>query len=122
MIDRFQLFCGFVSSDNVHECLKCLMPCGFDQDILVGLLRLRKCGRNTTCPELMGKCSMVRELHVYGTAVPVHGRDADKLQHQVIHISTSLDQDEKLDEPLRREEEDPFLMLVNENLRRKRET
>lgn len=31
----------------------------------------------------MGKCSIVRELHVYGTAVPVHGRDADKLQHQV---------------------------------------
>ncbi|XVF08763.1 hypothetical protein REPUB_Repub07fG0030900 [Reevesia pubescens] len=52
------------------------------QDILVGLLRLRKCVRNTTCPELMGKCSIVRELHVYGTAVPVHGRDADKLQHQ----------------------------------------
>lgn len=55
------------------------------QDILVGLLRLRKCGRNTTCPELMGKCSIIRELHVYGTAVPVHGRDADKLQHQVIY-------------------------------------
>ncbi|XP_048445302.1 elongator complex protein 3-like isoform X2 [Pyrus x bretschneideri] len=52
------------------------------QDILVGLLRLRKCGRNTTCPELMEKCSIVRELHVYGTAVPVHGRDSDELQHQ----------------------------------------
>ncbi|KAK6920575.1 LOW QUALITY PROTEIN: GNAT domain [Dillenia turbinata] len=52
------------------------------QDLLVGLLRLRNCGRNTTCPELVGKCSIVRELHVYGTAVPVHGRDADKLQHQ----------------------------------------
>ncbi|KAH0933354.1 hypothetical protein HID58_010471 [Brassica napus] len=52
------------------------------QDILVGLLRLRKCGKNVTCPELMGKCSVVRELHVYGTAVPVHGREADKLQHQ----------------------------------------
>nr|ASU54214.1 histone acetyltransferase [Hevea brasiliensis] len=39
-------------------------------------------GCNVTCPELMGKCSIVRELHVYGTAVPVHGRDADKLQHQ----------------------------------------
>ncbi|KAB5532103.1 hypothetical protein DKX38_018773 [Salix brachista] len=52
------------------------------QDILVGLLRLRKCGRNVTCPELMGKCSIVRELHVYGTAVPVHGRDVEKLQHQ----------------------------------------
>ncbi|KAF6147188.1 hypothetical protein GIB67_009580 [Kingdonia uniflora] len=52
------------------------------QDILVGLLRLRKCGRNTTCPELTGRCSIVRELHVYGTAVPVHGRDAGKQQHQ----------------------------------------
>ncbi|KAG6527983.1 hypothetical protein ZIOFF_010119 [Zingiber officinale] len=52
------------------------------QDILVGLLRLRKIGRNATCPELTGRCSMVRELHVYGTAVPVHGRDANKLQHQ----------------------------------------
>ncbi|KAB2633231.1 elongator complex protein 3 [Pyrus ussuriensis x Pyrus communis] len=52
------------------------------QDILVGLLRLRKCGRNTTCPEVMEKCSIVRELHVYGTAVPVHGRDSDELQHQ----------------------------------------
>jgi GNAT superfamily N-acetyltransferase len=52
------------------------------QDILIGLLRLRKCGRNVTCPELVGRCSIVRELHVYGTAVPVHGRDADKLQHQ----------------------------------------
>jgi histone acetyltransferase (RNA polymerase elongator complex component) len=31
----------------------------------------------------MGKCSIVRELHVYGTAVPVHGRESDKLQHQV---------------------------------------
>ncbi|OAY72004.1 Elongator complex protein 3 [Ananas comosus] len=51
-------------------------------DILVGLLRLRKCGRNVTCPELVGRCSIVRELHVYGTAVPVHGREADKLQHQ----------------------------------------
>ncbi|KAF4395057.1 hypothetical protein G4B88_017927 [Cannabis sativa] len=63
------------------------------QDILVGLLRLRKCGRNTTCPELMGKCSIVRELHVYGTAVPVHGRDADKLQHQPFQlILTSFSQ------------------------------
>jgi elongator complex protein 3 len=25
----------------------------------------------------------VRELHVYGTAVPVHGRDPTKFQHQV---------------------------------------
>lgn len=26
---------------------------------------------------------MVRELHVYGTAVAVHARDASKFQHQV---------------------------------------
>lgn len=59
------------------------------QDILVGLLRLRRCGRNTTCPELVGKCSIVRELHVYGTAVPVHGRDTEKLQHQVLELFIS---------------------------------
>lgn len=53
------------------------------QDVLVALLRLRKCGPNTTAPELLGgPCSIVRELHVYGTAVPVHAREADRLQHQ----------------------------------------
>ncbi|OEL18852.1 Elongator complex protein 3 [Dichanthelium oligosanthes] len=62
------------------------------QDILIGLLRLRKCGRNVTCPELEGRCSIVRELHVYGTAVPVHGRDADKLQHQMFRPPDMLDQ------------------------------
>lgn len=40
----------------------------------------------------MGKCSIVRELHVYGTAVPVHGRDADKLQHQVMIKSLVFEQ------------------------------
>ena len=30
-----------------------------------------------------GGTSIVRELHVYGTAVPVHGRDPTKFQHQV---------------------------------------
>lgn len=33
-------------------------------------------------PELQGRCSIVRELHVYGTAVAVHARDASKYQHQ----------------------------------------
>eukprot|EP00897_Mesotaenium_endlicherianum_P004508 jgi/Mesen1/4085/ME000214S03276 len=56
------------------------------QDILVGLLRLRKVGANCTSPELQGRCSMVRELHVYGTAVPVHARDIDRLQHQVLTV------------------------------------
>mmetsp|Transcript_10420 Transcript_10420/g.27298 ORF Transcript_10420/g.27298 Transcript_10420/m.27298 type:complete len:324 (-) Transcript_10420:176-1147(-) len=52
------------------------------QDILVGLLRLRKCSPATFRPELKGRVSIVRELHVYGSAVPVHGRDPTKFQHQ----------------------------------------
>lgn len=77
-----------------------------EKDILVGLLRLRKCSEDGTFrPELVRRkvkylwkdeetgeeeeveeemgCSIVRELHVYGTAVPVHGRDPTKFQHQV---------------------------------------
>ncbi|XP_057460125.1 elongator complex protein 3-like [Actinidia eriantha] len=42
---------------------------------LLGYCACEKCGRNVTCPGLVGKCSIVRELHVYGTAVPVHGYD-----------------------------------------------
>ena len=53
------------------------------QDILIGLLRLRKCSSNTFRPELKGDVSIVRELHVYGSAVPVHARDPKKFQHQV---------------------------------------
>lgn len=34
------------------------------QDILVGLLRLRRCAAATFRPELQGPCSIVRELHV----------------------------------------------------------
>lgn len=52
------------------------------QDILIGLLRLRKCAEATYRPELKGKCSIVRELHVYGSVVPVSGRDIKKFQHQ----------------------------------------
>lgn len=80
------------------------------QDILIGLLRLRKCSKATFRPELRpsgvfqryirdpdtgeateeiedveitnGQCSIVRELHVYGTAVGVHSRDPTKFQHQ----------------------------------------
>jgi histone acetyltransferase (RNA polymerase elongator complex component) len=44
------------------------------QDILIGLLRLRRLPRRK---------SIVRELHVYGSAVAVHLRDASKHQHQV---------------------------------------
>jgi len=67
-----------------------------ERDILIGLLRLRKCSEEGTFRlELVrksgaeGGTSIVRELHVYGTAVPVHGRDPTKFQHQVctnLHI------------------------------------
>ena len=55
------------------------------QDILVGLLRLRKVSgaARSRQAELQGRCSIVRELHVYGTAVAVSARDATKQQHQV---------------------------------------
>ncbi len=36
-----------------------------EQDILIGLLRLRKCSEQTYRPELKGGVSIVRELHVY---------------------------------------------------------
>ncbi|KAE8744769.1 hypothetical protein FOCC_FOCC008585 [Frankliniella occidentalis] len=53
------------------------------QDILVGLLRLRRCAETTYRPELVGgRCSIVRELHVYGSVVPVSARDPTRFQHQ----------------------------------------
>ena len=53
------------------------------QDILIGLLRLRQCSADSFRPELAEyPCSLVRELHVYGSAVPVHARDPTKFQHQ----------------------------------------
>ncbi|EDQ86036.1 uncharacterized protein MONBRDRAFT_38587 [Monosiga brevicollis MX1] len=53
-----------------------------EQDILIGLLRLRKCSDQTYRPELKDGCSIVRELHVYGSVVPVQSRDPGKFQHQ----------------------------------------
>ncbi|CAD5228312.1 unnamed protein product [Bursaphelenchus okinawaensis] len=53
-----------------------------EQDILIGLLRLRKCTDKVHKEELKGKTSVVRELHVYGTSVPVASRDPTKFQHQ----------------------------------------
>ena len=54
-----------------------------DQDILIGLLRLRKCSPAAFRPELtIGQCSIVRELHVYGSGVGIHDRDPTKFQHQ----------------------------------------
>ncbi|KDE02761.1 elongator complex protein 3 [Microbotryum lychnidis-dioicae p1A1 Lamole] len=57
------------------------------RDILVGLLRLRKCSKEGTFKEELirdGQSSIVRELHVYGTAVPMHARDPTLFQHQGI--------------------------------------
>ena len=65
----------------------------------MGLLRLRRASADafreeiTKCagggggggdapPSWRGKVSIVRELHVYGTAIPVHSRDPAKFQHQ----------------------------------------
>lgn len=55
-----------------------------EQDILIGLLRLRKCSEDTFRPELkcVEQCSIVRELHVYGSVVPVNAKDPSKFQHQ----------------------------------------
>jgi len=53
------------------------------QDILIGLLRLRKASSSAFREEMEGyKCSLVRELHVYGDAVGVSSRDPTKFQHQ----------------------------------------
>jgi len=54
------------------------------QDILIALLRLRKCSEKYTYrEELTGQqSSLVRELHVYGSAVPIHERVKGKSQHQ----------------------------------------
>eukprot|EP00606_Chrysophyceae_sp_TOSAG23-5_P000971 GSChrysophyteH2.ASY1.ANO1.500.1 assembled CDS len=51
-------------------------------DILIGLLRLRKCSTNSFRPEVLSTNTIVRELHVYGSAVPLSGRDPTKFQHQ----------------------------------------
>ena len=54
------------------------------QDILIGLLRLRQCSKEGSYrPEIVGRrSSIVRELHVYGTAVAVSARDPTRFQHQ----------------------------------------
>ena len=54
------------------------------KDILIGLLRLRKASSVAFRPEIsnMSPCSIVRELHVYGSVVPVSAKDPSKFQHQ----------------------------------------
>lgn len=61
----------FLSYEDVH------------QDILIGLLRLRKASPDAFRPEFKGyDVSIVRELHVYGSVVPIRSKDPTKFQHQ----------------------------------------
>lgn len=55
-----------------------------EQDILIGLLRLRRCVERTTFRrELAGlPTSIVRELHVYGSVVPLSERTGDPRHFQ----------------------------------------
>lgn len=54
------------------------------QDILIGLLRLRRASKKHTYRKEFTSqpTSIVRELHVYGSVVPLHSRDPRKFQHQ----------------------------------------
>ena len=76
------------------------------QDILVGLLRLRKCSDKTFRPELTAQASsLVRELHVYGSVVPLHSRDPRKFQHQgfgtlLMEAAERIARDEHLSEKI----------------------
>lgn len=60
-----------------------------EQDILIGLLRLRRCSPQSFRSELKGGVSIVRELHVYGSVVPVSSRDPSKFQHQVKNLGST---------------------------------
>ena len=55
-----------------------------EKDILIGMLRLRKASKVAYRKEIAGKfkSSIIRELHVYGTAVAVSARDPVRFQHQ----------------------------------------
>lgn len=54
-----------------------------EQDILIGLLRLRQCGQGTFRREFTEQStSIIRELHVYGSTVPVNTKNPVKFQHQ----------------------------------------
>ena len=51
---------SYITTYCVHNVIYVITP-----DILIGLLRLRKCSKDTYRPELLGGVSIVRELHVY---------------------------------------------------------
>lgn len=54
------------------------------QDILIGMLRLRKASTKYTYRKEFKSqpTSIVRELHVYGSVVPLHSKDPRQFQHQ----------------------------------------
>ena len=79
-------------------------------DILIGLLRLRQVSKVGFRPETTAvgnRASIVRELHVYGSAVPVQSRDPTKFQHQ--GYGTLLMEEA---ERIAREEHDSLKILV----------
>jgi len=54
-----------------------------ENDILVGYLRLRVPSENAHRPEIRaGQCTLIRELHVYGSLVPVGKHRAKAWQHK----------------------------------------
>lgn len=54
-----------------------------EQDILIGLLRLRRSSEEKFRKEFLDKrLSIIRELHVYGSTVPVNTKNPVKFQHQ----------------------------------------
>jgi elongator complex protein 3 len=56
-----------------------------DRDILIGFLRLRRPSNKAWRPEIVSYESyLVRELHVYGRAIPLGARDEEWWQHRGI--------------------------------------
>ncbi|KAL7714284.1 Elongator complex protein 3 [Entamoeba marina] len=68
----------FVGSDGWETFLSYEDP---ENDLLIGLLRLRLPGPEKFMSELDGNTSIIRELHVYGTAVPVNTKNLSQYQH-----------------------------------------
>ncbi|ELP86716.1 elongator complex protein, putative [Entamoeba invadens IP1] len=68
----------FVGSEGWETFLSYEDP---EEDLLIGLLRLRKPTEHKFMKELEGETSIIRELHVYGTAIPVNTKNLNQYQH-----------------------------------------
>ncbi|BFU21122.1 histone acetyltransferase, putative [Entamoeba histolytica HM-1:IMSS-B] len=68
----------YVGSDGWETFLSYEDP---ENDLLIGLLRLRLPTNEKFMPELKGKTSIIRELHVYGTSIPVNTKNLNQFQH-----------------------------------------